>query len=98
MKNLIFGFLATVLFSISGFANSIELDEKINPKKSELVNQIDFNYEASKTTIIVGCTDCGVQGCCILSVIRDDGTVRSTETCCKNIIVVKKPTVAEFSN
>jgi hypothetical protein len=104
MKNLFFS-LAFMLIGSIGFANTIKSNEEISPIKSELAftsyhsertesRQITFiNYENPNRKTIVGCADCGPQGCCILTVIKDDGTVRSTETCCKNIIVVKIPTI-----
>jgi hypothetical protein len=110
MKNYLLGLIATVMISVSGFANNNKTGELIISTKSML--SIDLfqsritesrqitviNFEDSKTKTIVGCVQCGPQGCCILTVIKDDGTVRSTETCCKNIIVVKKPslTIEEF--
>lgn len=105
MKKLLFGLIATVMFSVSGFANSIKTEVNIKPIKTELVFGLNqsktttnientFNVEDPKSKVILGCTECGPQGCCILTVIKDDGTVRSSETCCKNIIVVKKPSLS----
>ena len=106
MKKMLLGLIATVMISVSGFANSNKTGKEIIPIKSALVftlsqsvtienRQIKFiNYEDPINKTIVGCAECGPQGCCILTVIKDDGTVRSTETCCKNIIVVIKPSIS----
>jgi hypothetical protein len=81
MKKFLFGLIAVVAFSVSGFAES-------GKPKVELVN----HSVASQTTVVIlnECATCP-DNCCAVLVTDPNGGTKAFKACCAQIKVTRIP-------
>ena len=79
MKKVFFGLIATVMFSVTGFASN-EVEKKESDKR--------ILVKASSSLEELNCAEKG--GVCLLS-YSINGTRLTREVCCNDIVVVKLP-------
>jgi hypothetical protein len=79
MKKVFFGLIATIMFSVTGFASN-EVEKRESDKR--------ILVRASSSKEELNCAEKG--GVCLLS-YQVNGTRQTREVCCNDIVVVKLP-------
>ena len=81
MKNFLFGLIAFVAFSVSGFAANE------NPKLDSVAQSIK---PLISVVLLSECSTCP-DNCCLVIINNPDGGAGTLKTCCANVKVVKVP-------